>query len=133
MVWPANLTFSCWHFPFSFEDCDILPKPREYGCVYMYCGIICKKNIYSFSTFRARTRTKKHQSSTPTGTENEKSLSESDSSDSNNLGASIIGAIFNKHDMKSMLQGIVTDALQSTQKDKMPRVGKFLFMLLCLL
>nr|XP_027209048.1 kinesin-like protein Klp68D [Penaeus vannamei] len=73
---------------------------------------------------RARTRTKKHQSSTPTGTENEKSLSESDSSDSNNLGASIIGAIFNKHDMKSMLQGIVTDALQSTQKDKMPRRSK---------
>ncbi|XP_063606176.1 uncharacterized protein LOC134781088 [Penaeus indicus] len=73
---------------------------------------------------RARRRTKKHQSSTPTGLESEKSLSESDSSGSNNLGESIIGAIFNKNDMKSMLQGIVTDALQSTQKDKMQRKSK---------
>ncbi|XP_047470842.1 kinesin-like protein Klp68D [Penaeus chinensis] len=73
---------------------------------------------------RTRRRTKKHESSTPTGLESEKSLSESDSSGSNNLGASIIGAIFNGDDMKSMLQGIVTDALQSTQKDKMPRRSK---------
>ncbi|XP_042881011.1 kinesin-like protein FLA10 [Penaeus japonicus] len=73
---------------------------------------------------RARRISKKHKSSTPTGTESEKSLSESDSSGNNVLGASIINAIFNKDEMKSMLQGIVTDALQSTQKEKMPRRSK---------